>query len=122
MAEDTHATLELPPTELLATLADARRRRALRSLNRASPRALAALARDVAEMEAAAGGGTDADAAAATHRVELDLYHCQVPALDDAGLVRYDAEAGSVAVTPRGTAVDDWLHRQTAVGRPVGCD
>ena len=122
MPEDSHATPELPPTELLAILADARRRRALRSLNRASPRGLAALARDVAEMEAAAGGGTDADAEATTHRVELDLYHCQVPALDDAGLVRYDDEAGWVAVTPRGSAVDVWLRRQTAVGRAVGCD
>ena len=121
MPEDPQATPELPPSELLATLADARRRRALRSLSRSSPRALAALARDVAGMEAAEAGGADADLAV-TDGVELDLYHCQVPALDHAGLVRYDAERGLVEITSRGSDVDGWLRRQTTVGRPVGRD
>lgn len=119
MPEDTHATPGLPPTELLASLADARRRRALRSLDRSSPRGLSALARDVAGMEAAGAGGADV---AATVDVELDLYHCQVPALADAGLVRYEPGRALVEITPRGRAADAWLRRRVEPRTAVGCD
>ena len=120
MPEDTHPITELPPTELLATLAPARRRRTLRSLNRSSPRVLAGLARDVAWMEATEVRRRDAEST--TGRVELDLFHCQLPALDDAGLVRYDAASGSVEITSRGSEADDWLRHWVERGMPVGRD
>lgn len=44
-------------------------------------------------------------------RVYVSLYQTHVPKLADAGLVDYDKEAGTVALAPGATAVDEYLSQ-----------
>ncbi|WP_247731423.1 DUF7344 domain-containing protein [Halovivax limisalsi] len=73
-------------------ITDPQRRAVLDIVREAAPKPVTRdhLAREVAPSGDAAGD-------AATERVAIQLHHCHLPKLDEAGVIRYDSEAGSVS-------------------------
>lgn len=91
--------------ERYVALADQRRRHVLNRLQAAEgPITLSGLAEELVQP-----GPEDEDAAVpaeAAHRTYLSLYHCHVPKLAEAGLVRFDEETERVDL-----AAGEWLEQ-----------
>ncbi|ELY62237.1 DUF7344 domain-containing protein [Natronolimnohabitans innermongolicus] len=103
-------------------LADARRRTILSVLaNQYHPISVETLARDVAAREAdVAERDVGQDRVAA---VRTSLIHVHLPRLNDAGLVGYDADTGSVSYEGHPILRVEWLDGvDTAEGTPDGVD
>lgn len=91
--------------EVLASLADKRRRILLTALYRnEEPTSRTELAAEVAE-KVRDGDVTDS----AIERVLRDLHHVHLPALEDAGLVTYDAAEETVTYVGHPTLDEEWL-------------
>ncbi|WP_135854460.1 DUF7344 domain-containing protein [Halorussus salinus] len=85
---------DLTPERLWSLLGDSLRRRALRALDPdEGPVALSELGDRLAD---------ESDSS-----VEIKLHHVHLPKLDEAGLVRYDADENAVEARPR----PDWADR-----------
>lgn len=89
---------------VLSALADARRRTVLAVLRRGSdPMVLEDVVRAVADRVTATG------VARSLESLRSSLHHVHLPALDDAGLVGYDADAGTVAYRGHSELDEAWL-------------
>lgn len=73
--------------------------------NRTEPISLADLAADVADHGPHPRGGSEVGAAPDIHRVRIRLHHVELPGLDEAGFLDYDA--GERLVAPRERANRD---------------
>lgn len=75
------------------------------------PIELTALAEQVAAWE----NQTDTESLSDQQRkrVYVSLYQTHVPKLDDAGVVRYDQDEGTVELAPDATAIDDYLTQSS---------
>lgn len=71
------------------------------------------LARTDADGSTVAVSGGEAD------QVLIALHHRHVPALADAGLVEYDRDGESVAITDAGRSVGSWLSAGPTTGVPA---
>ena len=89
IAQGTDAT-DLSPTAIFGLLADDRRRRALGYLSRT----VGATDLDDLADELALREGDPSDGR--RDRIRASLFHTHLPKLRDAGVVRYDAERGTV--------------------------
>ena len=84
--------------DLFEVLSEGRRRTILTVLTeRRSSMEVERLAHAVAAREDATGSGTPSEST--VERVHLTLHHVHLPKLDEAALVDYDREAGSVVAT-----------------------
>ena len=110
--DDTTSAPRRSTAGLVDALSNARRRRVLRCLRAASGQTLSELARSVARREP-----WSSDARDGFHRIEIDLYHCQLPRLEDEGLLRHDRRRALVALTERGVRAERWLRTSEAVER-----
>lgn len=82
-------------------LADSRRRILLTRLDsHAKVPAVADIARDIAEYEH--GAPVEESRDEVVQRIHVSLYHRHVPRLEDAGIVTYDQDRNTVALTERG--------------------
>lgn len=89
-------------------LSSPRRRYVLHYLRRAEePVELTELAKQVAAWE----NETDPESLTDQQRkrVYVSLYQTHIPKLDDAGVVDYDSDEGTISLAPGATAVDDYL-------------
>ncbi|WP_152415779.1 DUF7344 domain-containing protein [Halovivax asiaticus] len=85
-------------TRHIRTLSDPRRRQVLELVEEYdTPLSIDTLARQVASFET--GGGSSSPPAQTMDRVRISLVHSHLPALDDAGLLTYDEETGTVTST-----------------------
>lgn len=83
-------------TSLHEILANSRRRHALDILGKSdSPLALADLATDIADREASTPEGEKTHA----QQIHLHLYHTHIPKMEDKGIVQYDSDRRTVALT-----------------------
>jgi hypothetical protein len=89
--------------DVFAAVVDEWRRLALRRVRDHRTLALA----DVADEVAAEEGGTSLIEVPAERvkEIYLQFYHCHLPYLRDAGLVRYDQDSDLVSITDRGERV-----------------
>mgnify|MGYP000144455536 CR=1 FL=1 len=90
-----HARLELG--DVCSVLRSERRRRTVRLLaDRGTEATIAELARTLAEAD---------PEGASREEIELSLYHVHLPKLAELNAVRYDAGAGTVAITETGRQI-----------------
>ncbi|NHN57790.1 MULTISPECIES: hypothetical protein [Halorussus] len=107
ITQGTDAT-DLSPTAIFGLLADARRRRALRYLSRTvGATDLDDLAAELALREGEAS-------ASRRDRIRASLFHVHLPKLRDAGVVRYDAERGTVERRSRRDQLEPYLSLAAA--------
>ena len=104
--DDPDAAAGLSEDTVFSLLAAGRRRAVLRALEEAGgDLPLSALTREVARAE---GVAADADPGR-FKTVYVSLYQTHVPALDDAGVVEYDADGKLVRLTPRAAPLFAYL-------------
>lgn len=89
-------------------LSNRRRRHVLRCLDEYDdPMALADLADEVAVREH--GTALTEISAEEVKRIYVSLYHSHVPRLEDAGVVEYNQDRDLVALTSKGTGLDEYV-------------
>lgn len=81
--------------QIFAILSDPRRRVVLQILERESSIELPELATRVARREGGEGEITDI----AVQKVRMDLYHCHLPKIADAGFVEYSPDSDTVTLS-----------------------
>ena len=113
--EDTPSNPIRESVGTLDAIGHPRRRLLLRVLRERRSLTLGELAAAVAEREPPAGADADA-----RRRVLIDLYHCQLPRLADAGLVSYDPDRPVVGITGRGEGADALARRAVGSREPAG--
>lgn len=95
------ATVDADTDELFELLGDEHRRYVLAALDAAArPLHLADLATQLARAESG-----DADVAERRQQLSLHLYHADLPKLADAGLVAFDRDERTVALTDDGASL-----------------
>ena len=104
--EDTTSTSPGASRETMDALANPRGRHVLRCLCDRRALTIEELATSIAEREPPSE--PDADG---RRRVLIDLYHCQLPRLADAGLVHYDHDGPVASITDRGERADAVARR-----------
>ncbi|AGB15889.1 hypothetical protein Halru_1275 [Halovivax ruber XH-70] len=98
LRETVGEALPTASTRHIRTLSDPRRRQVLELVEECeTPLSIDTLARRVASLET--GGGSSSPPAQTMDRVRISLVHSHLPALDDAGLLAYDRETGTVTST-----------------------
>jgi len=120
--EDRRTDAEDPlgdvPQAAISALTDVRRRYVLYYLRERDGADLATLARIVSGWigaETGAGLTTSAD----HDRLELELHHTHLPALDDAGLLSYDSETNYTSARPLPGPLSELLDRTSELEAPA---
>ncbi|UPV99270.1 hypothetical protein M0R88_12130 [Halorussus gelatinilyticus] len=105
MSEQT-GTENIDVSAAFDLLRDARRRGVIYTVKRNGRTSVSELARRIAAWQS-----TDGDDAPDRDTVETSLVHAHLPKLDDAGVVEYDREEGTVEFTETTSDLDPLLER-----------
>lgn len=109
MAEDLPKESPEMVGAVFDALSDSNRRYLLYYLRDRETAALGELATVVAGWEQASESDPEVVTAADRNRVLASLHHADIPRLEDAGFVRYDLDAKTVAFEPRSQIMDHIL-------------
>ncbi|WP_425607440.1 DUF7344 domain-containing protein [Halomontanus rarus] len=94
--------------QVIRALSEQRRRSTLRVLQQHQEATISKIAKEIAAKE---DDGPNSDVR--SDAVHIDLYHCHIPILAEAGLVHYTEDQDVVAISEHGTNITAFLGRRT---------